>query len=175
MFTQWVADNIDHNIMTLDGQGTFHGMGIIAISTPSTDSSPINKLQAVRRKHCVEVSQLVKNRGIQISPYFSAAKGLSSIDFKPIIQLKFPYTLPSELYSDLLWHSGWMFSSKQFPRPNWSGYMQHVFSNNCNVFRKSEVLFLPIINLNPSDGSCIYSTLKYVQSQARELSIPTHA
>ena len=29
-FTRWVADNIGHNIMTLDGQGTFHGgMGII--------------------------------------------------------------------------------------------------------------------------------------------------
>lgn len=33
-FTQWVADNVDHNVITLDGQGTFHGMGIIAISTP---------------------------------------------------------------------------------------------------------------------------------------------
>ena len=26
MFTQWVADN---NVITLDGQGTFHGMGIV--------------------------------------------------------------------------------------------------------------------------------------------------
>ncbi len=33
-FTQWVADNVDHNTITLDGQGTFHGVGIIAISTP---------------------------------------------------------------------------------------------------------------------------------------------
>ena len=27
-FTQLVADNVDHNVATLDGQGTFHGMGI---------------------------------------------------------------------------------------------------------------------------------------------------
>ena len=27
-FTQWAADNVDHNVATLDGQGTFHGMGI---------------------------------------------------------------------------------------------------------------------------------------------------
>ena len=26
---QYVADNVDHNIATLDGHGTFHGMGII--------------------------------------------------------------------------------------------------------------------------------------------------
>ncbi len=33
-YTQWVADNVDHNVATLDGKGTFHGMGIIAVSTP---------------------------------------------------------------------------------------------------------------------------------------------
>lgn len=37
-FTQWVADNVDHNIATLDGQNTFHGMGIIAVSTPKNGS-----------------------------------------------------------------------------------------------------------------------------------------
>jgi hypothetical protein len=31
-FTQWAADNVDHNVATLDGQGTFHGMGIISMS-----------------------------------------------------------------------------------------------------------------------------------------------
>ena len=37
-FTQWVADNVDHNIVTLNGEGTFHGMGLISISTPSNIS-----------------------------------------------------------------------------------------------------------------------------------------
>ena len=26
-FTQWLADNVDHNVITLDGRGTFHGNG----------------------------------------------------------------------------------------------------------------------------------------------------
>ena len=30
--TQWSADNVDHNISTLDGTGSFHGMGIMSIS-----------------------------------------------------------------------------------------------------------------------------------------------
>jgi len=30
----FVADNVDHNIVSLDGTGTFHGMGMIAIVTP---------------------------------------------------------------------------------------------------------------------------------------------
>ena len=32
VFTQWVGDNVDHNIRTLDGKNTFHVMGLISIS-----------------------------------------------------------------------------------------------------------------------------------------------
>ena len=30
----FTGDNVDHNILTIDGKGTFHGMGIIAALTP---------------------------------------------------------------------------------------------------------------------------------------------
>jgi len=33
-FTQWAADNVDHNVATLDGFGTFHGMGVISVCSP---------------------------------------------------------------------------------------------------------------------------------------------
>ena len=29
-FTQWIEGNIDHNVRTIDGKSTFHGIGIIA-------------------------------------------------------------------------------------------------------------------------------------------------
>ena len=111
-FTQWVAENVDHNIMTLDGQGSFHGMGVIAISTPNTETLLTTKLQAVKRLQCIKVNQLVKDKGVQISSYFNSSKSLASVLFKFVmeLQLKFPYTLHSKLYSDLLWHSWWMFS-----------------------------------------------------------------
>ena len=35
-FVQHIADNADHNTCTLDGNGTFHGMAIIAAITPHT-------------------------------------------------------------------------------------------------------------------------------------------
>ena len=85
-------------------------------------------------------------------------KGLASMIYKPILQLETPHTLPSELSSDLLWHSGWIFSKAKL-RLNWSGFMQHIFNNDQNFTPRSEVLFLPIIDLNPSDETCIYSTL----------------
>ena len=38
-FVQYIAENVDHNTRTLDGTGTFHGMGIIATITPGTTIS----------------------------------------------------------------------------------------------------------------------------------------
>ena len=29
-FIQYVADNVDHNVCTIDGYGTFHGIGMIS-------------------------------------------------------------------------------------------------------------------------------------------------
>ena len=37
-FVQYGADNVDHNICTLNRYGTFHGMGMIAAGTPETRS-----------------------------------------------------------------------------------------------------------------------------------------
>ena len=51
--------------------------------------------------------------------------------------------------------------------------MQYIFNDDQNFTPRSEVLFLPIIDLNPSDKTCIYSTLIYVESQAKKLNIPT--
>ena len=36
---QYVADNVDHNKITIDGRNTFHGMGMIATITPGTKRS----------------------------------------------------------------------------------------------------------------------------------------
>ena len=38
-FTQRVADNVDHNINTLTGKDTFHGMGIISVTQPGKITS----------------------------------------------------------------------------------------------------------------------------------------
>ncbi len=46
-FVQYVADNVDHNIRALDGNDTFHGMGMIAAITPGTKKiSPVTRLKA---------------------------------------------------------------------------------------------------------------------------------
>lgn len=120
-------------------------MGIIAVSTPK--DGLIRNSCVIKRQKRMKVNELVKDRGIPIIQYGSPLeRGLSSIIFKPICELKVPYTLPSELCCTLHWHSGWVFSNVVQPRPNWSGFMQHIFSDCEHSHFKSEVLFLPIID-----------------------------
>ena len=38
-FVQYVADNVDQNVRTLDSNDTFHGMGMIATVIPGTKST----------------------------------------------------------------------------------------------------------------------------------------
>lgn len=174
-FTQWVADNVDHNVATVDGRGSFHGMGIIAVSTP-TDNKPLTpRPRAIVRQERMEVGKLIEGKGVPILKYDgSPVSGLSLIKYKPLLELRSPVTLPPGLNADLLWHCGWLTNRAINRRPNWSGFMEHVFSADISkTALKSEVLFLPIIDLNPSDESCLFSTLTYVQNQAARLGIDT--
>jgi hypothetical protein len=171
-FTQWVADNVDHNVLTLDGQGTFHGMGIISVSTPTDMHSPDQLEQAVPRLRRTRVNALVINRGIPVVPYYSSdVRGLSKLSYKAIRQLQSPYVLPPSTNLDLVWHSGWLVRDDEHPQPNWSGFMQNVSSGEHPSV--ANIQMLPIIDLNPSNESCIYSTLLFVQQQAQQLNIVT--
>ncbi len=146
-------------------------MGIIAVSSPRS-TVPLNtRPRVIPRLERAKANEVVKNKGLTILQYTGHTKrALSSIIYKPIIQLQIPYTLPPDTNSDLIWHAGWLACEASAPRPSWSGFMQHVFSyEGC---AKSEVLFLPIVDLNPSNETCIYSTLFYIESQAVQLGIP---
>ena len=59
---------------------------------------------------------------------------------------------------DILWKTSIMFGS---PRPAWSGMMQLVHHGTHPG--KSSVMFLPMIDINPSDTTCVYSTLRCIQ------------
>ena len=46
--TQFVADNVDHNVCTLDGKEKFHGMGIIACSI-NRQSNPKERIRRIAK------------------------------------------------------------------------------------------------------------------------------
>ena len=57
----FVADNVDHSAATLDGRGSLHGMGIIAVLTLHNAIPLSTKLQVViyRQQH-IKTDELVR-------------------------------------------------------------------------------------------------------------------
>ena len=81
----FAADNVDHNIITLDGKGTFHGMGMIAAMTPAQKTSPrilrqkttelsfveVSKVAIVEHRFAKHVGQVIKFRKVWETSQFS--------------------------------------------------------------------------------------------------------
>lgn len=177
-FTQWSGDNVDHNLKTLDGTGTFHGMGIISMSTPCNRldlqghflETPIK-----RTKRC-SISQLSQNCCIPIQYYCAPDKAsLSLLRLKPLSQLlcHSSYAMPPSVKLDVLYHVGWFFTTADKPRPSWAGFMHDICPPSDVFPPSSDIRMLPIIDLNPNDMSCIYSTLLFIERQSKHLNLET--
>ena len=78
---QYVADNVDQNIATLDGHGTFHGMEIIITVTPGTKQT-----KAIPRVN-VDLKVVLDVGRISIHLYNPEWNGLSSSQYEKLPQI----------------------------------------------------------------------------------------
>ena len=173
-FGQWSADNVDHNVRTLDGKGTLHGMGIVLSTTGANVAAASSNLPYIPRQRLMKQGD-VQNQGIAVVTYCAPeCSGLSKLNFQSVEQIRqqSQCTMPPDVQLDLLWHVSKFTSNVALEtRPGWSGYMTDVSKGDYPG--QSIVHMLPIIDLDPTDMSCIYSTLLFVIKQAEELNIPT--
>ena len=153
-FVQYVADNVDHNLRTLDGHGTFHGMGMIATTTPG-----VNARNVIHRVH-VTPGDIAHVGRVRIQYHRNERRGMSPVTYQKLYDRK---ASDPTANLDILWKASIMFGS---PRPAWSGMMQLVHQSDDHP-GKSSISFLPMIDMNPSDETCIYSTLKFLSEHAR--------
>ena len=154
---QFDADNVDHNVRTLDGHNTFHGKGMIATFTPGKIISKPIPRKAVTSDEIKEIGK------ININTFHSKRTGDLPLSFKELTVMEdTDLTADSDLLCDisLLLHSR---------RPAWSGMMQIVHQGVHPG--KSSILFLPMIDLDPSNMSCIFSTLNYLCDQAKKFNV----
>ena len=89
--------------------------------------------------------------------------GTGSIKFENLCSFK-AHNQEADL--DILWKAAILFGS---PRPSWSGMMQFVHDGDHPG--KSSVMFLPMIDMNPSDVTCIYSTLMFISEHAHRYNV----
>ena len=154
-FVQYVADNVDHNLRTIDGHNTFHGMGIIAMVTPGT--TVMNRVP--RKKVCKQ--EIASAGRIDIIPPSQPRMAILEVKFNEAIIAKIEDPTAT---LDVLWKASLLFNQKT--RPNWAGLMQTIHKG---VHKgQSSVSFLPMIDMSSSDITCINSTLRYVLNHAKE-------
>jgi hypothetical protein len=171
-FTQFVADNVDHNIQTVDGHKTFHGMGIIAASCFGPGMSPVARRKIPRTQKRLLVADACCDKGVPLVSYCSqSGVGLAHYLLKPLHSLNLSQALPVITKVTTLWHAGGLPAVWDGQRPMWSGYMQSVCHGEHAV--TGVVRMMPILDLNPSDLTCIYSTLLFVAKQAGYLNVHT--
>ena len=128
--------------------------------------------RALPRRGRVPFSELVRKRVIPIVPYCVAEiRGLSKMSYKAVVQLRTPYVLPPLLNLDPLWYSGSIVRDADHPQPNWSAFMQHICKGGHAPV--ANIIMLPIIDLNLSDETCIYSTFLFLHRQVKLLNMVT--
>ena len=111
-FLQFIADNVDHNLRTLDGHNTFHGMGIITTSTPGSDVSVI-----VPRKE-VSLDEVASLGKVDIQYFVQPQSPSEGIQFQELPGLQTAHHCePLDILCKLVW-------TMRQTRSSWSGFMQ---------------------------------------------------
>ncbi len=88
----FAGNNIDHNILTIDGKGTFHGMGIIAATTPGQKKDRI-----IPRRHITNLDFAVQSK-ISVIEYRFAKPVRQTIVFNNL-----PALISCDRTVDVLW------------------------------------------------------------------------
>ena len=109
-FIQYSADNVDHNIRTLDGRGTFHGMGIISMQIDNERRRKESNSKNIRRFTKKKSSGVLENKGVQIENYITLNRSaLSTLKLIPLNKLE---TMQIDILQhsvDILWESVFFF------------------------------------------------------------------
>ena len=140
-----IADNVDHNAKTLEGDNVGHMMGQMGAIKPAT---PIKK-QIRRNKISLDVIRKIRHHNIvfQKDPK-SVLKLLKFTSVRPVVD----DVLNTKADVQVSMHVS-------RPRPMWSGYMQAIHQGQTNPGPSSQ-LFLPTIDLSSSSLTCVRSTLE---------------
>ena len=159
-FMQYAGDNFDHNLNSLDGSGTVHIMGLIGIETPGQRRSfgtARLKKQKVTSKELSALSTDIDYCSISKSRHFYKVK------FESVV---------CQSDEPLMEHWTWIdhvyVASRAIGLHDmlWRGTMQAIHKGDHSGV--SSVHFLPMIDLDPTDMNCIYTTLKFIQRQCEK-------
>ena len=168
------ADNVDDTIATLDGLGQLHSMGMMASVCPGIQA---NKKRRIPRKLKVTHDDLRAVNAVPI--HFTAWDGRNPGMKYSTVNIPFPENERSTFYRNinLLHDLAWCCPDPEIPL--FSGFMSKVhngFASSDDLRSGDEVnpasfIFLPIINIDPTDITCLWSTLNYFADYCMKYSV----
>ena len=126
MSVLFAADNVDHNIITIDGKGTFHGMGVIAAVTPGKQTNHL-----IPRRQISELKTENKTK-IPILEYRFAKHACHEVVFEDLLIF-----FDSDNRIDIMWEVSLGFKEAT---PNWQG-MMHILHQGSRHPGQSSVKF----------------------------------
>ncbi|XP_065674292.1 uncharacterized protein LOC136091193 [Hydra vulgaris] len=156
---KFVGDNTDHDLATIDGKNTHHGLGSISIANGNfIENSNKKRLPRDKKDYW---SNINCDNQITISQFYSSdVPVLSQIKFQEFTKV----TLKPNLV-DILWNMSHIF---ELQCPSWAAYMSRQVNN---VLPISKVSMLPVINLPATDFNALYSLLSFVVIQSEKLKL----
>lgn len=165
-FLQFVFDNADHNVRTIDGHGTFHAMGGIECVTPA-DCVHTDFL-VPRPKNLPKADSIGQYGNMKIKSYNRRQNcGLGKLIFSDVSQIKLePDTAKIAHFMNMLWMSGP--SCLNISIPSWSGFMEISKKNQPQEYQRSAICPLPFANLSPTNPSTIYTCLQYAIEECKK-------
>ena len=165
-FMQFVFDNADFDVHTIDGFHTFHCMGGIECVTPA--GSMIKPEVIERLKKMPSAREISSCSSIAVKPFTSHSEsGLKSIEIEDLRKLtgtSFPIEKLGTSSCHLLWMSGKWMKFKDIP--HWNGFMEAV--NNSEDFDTTSIRFLPFLNLKATSSDAINSVLHFAADSCRK-------
>ena len=144
---QFVFDNADFNVRTLDGYGTFHSMGGIMCIAP-TDA--VEKAAVTKRIEKVPSAEsATKVHKVKLQTYIasdntSGVRGKTMQGISSLECIRSP-NIVNIAKQDTLWmYDSWL---KLKSNPNWSGYMGTVTNNSGDYETCSQLVLMQFILL----------------------------
>nr|CAH7764460.1 unnamed protein product [Callosobruchus chinensis] len=162
-FVQFVFDNTDHNVNTMDGHETFHCLGGIPVYTPrDTVSYEGGTKKCIQMPSAEEISS---KEAIPIIPFTSSnTRKLDNITFLDTDSLDIERStkLLSPSYVAYL-----LAKTNEITNiPSWKAFME-VLSRD-QTYSMSHIECLPFVNGQPSDQTTLHSALLYAVQKSNE-------
>ena len=112
---------MDHNIGTLDGKNTFHGIGMVAWVTLAI----LGTGQIGRPRATTKMTQTVMKKGTPLLEFYGSSIPPIRVKLNRFILLKEAAHIRNEDegLKDLIWISSWLLKSHSTAYSQWSGYM----------------------------------------------------